>query len=302
MKDPCHLFLPSIGIVFLLLASWACNRGDRHTDRSTGEITEKEMDTTGLLLKYNANLFSIPSPYQAAYFIKKHDVSFSQDYLHDPGHHARYNTSFKQALNMGVYATDMGYLHIFNKDKELHGYFKALKKMTGELGLDDALSGNEMETMRRNLTGRDSLIFHLSHIYRKFNAYLKESGRRKTGALIIAGGWIESNYLLSQIVLQTQERSLLNRLGEQKYVLDHLIDLLSSYYYDSERYTQLVDALVDIAYEYDGVIYNYYYKEPLVKEDEKLTIIRSSSNVVISQYHLRTISNKLRNLRNKIVS
>jgi hypothetical protein len=91
-------------------------------------------------------------------------------------------------------------------------------------------------------------------------------------------------------------------LGEQKYVLDHLIDLLSSYYYDSERYTQLVDALVDIAYEYDGVIYNYYYKEPLVKEDEKLTIIRSSSNVVISQYHLRTISNKLRNLRNKIVS
>jgi len=263
---------------------------------------DEAMDTTGLLLRYHNNLFSIPSPYEAAYIIRQHDVNFRGELLNDPNRYSRYNTSFKKALNLGIYGTDLGYLNIFNRDKELHSYFKVFKSLAGDLGLRNALAPAELETVKNSFMTGDSAVYYLSSTYRKFDAYLKENNRQKMGALILAGGWIESNYVLSQMVQSSDERQLINRLGEQKYVLENLIELLSSYYYEANRYTELVDALVDIAYEYDGVIYNYYYKKPVVKEEQKLTIIRSTSNVVISEYHIRTISKKLSELRNKIVS
>jgi len=263
---------------------------------------DDKMDTTGLLLRYHNNLFSLPSPYQAAYIIHQHEVNFSSELLNDPERYRRYNTSFKKALNLGVYGTDLGYLNIFNRDQALHSYLKVFKSLAGDLGLQNALSPAELETIEKSFMTGDSAVYHLSNSYRQFDAYLKEQNRQKMGALILAGGWIESNYILSRIILESNERQLINRLGEQKYVLENLIELLSSYYYEANRYTELVDALVDISYEYDGVIYNYYYKKPVVKGEQKLTIIRSTSNVVISEYHIRTISKKLSELRNKIVS
>mgnify|MGYP006280052477 CR=1 FL=1 len=293
--------LYSLCIILVLSLFGGCRKGARETSK-TERLMDEAMDTTGLLLRYHNNLFSIPSPYQAAYIIHQHDVNFSRALLNDPERYARYTTSFKKALNLGVYGTDLGYLNIFNRDQELQSYFKVFQSLAGDLGLRNALAPVELETVKNRFMTGDSAIYHLSSTYRKFDAYLREHNRQKLGALVLAGGWIESNYILSQIVLESNERQLINRLGEQKYVLENLIELLSSYYYEARRYTELVDALVDIAYEYDGVIYNYYYKKPVVKEEQKLTIIRSTSNVVISEYHIQTISKKLSKLRNKIVS
>jgi hypothetical protein len=289
-------------MIMLLLITGGCKKGGQSNTSGQDQMMEQEIDTSSLLLKYNDNLFSLPSPYQAAYIIREHDVPFDKTLLNDPQSHTHYTTSFKKALNIGVYGTDLGYLNIFNGEQESLAYFNVMKKLANDLGLQNAFSAGEFEKLRESLVEGDSMLYYLSRSYRKFDAHLKEHNRKKTGALILAGGWIESNYILSQTVLQSQKRPLVNRLGEQKHALDNLIDLLSSYYYEAEKYTELIDQLVDIAYEFDGVIYNYYYKEPVVKEKQKLTIIRSNSNVVISEYHLRTIAEKLRKLRNKVIS
>lgn len=296
-----HRLFSVLWVILVLSVCWGCQKGTREKSGAQSLMNEA-MDTTGFLLRYHNNLFSIPSPYEAAYIIRQHDVNFQGELLNEPNRYNRYNTSFKRALNLGIYGTDLGYLNIFSRDKELHSYFKVFKSLARDLGLQNALEPAELEKVKNSFMTGDSAAYYLSRTYRKFDAYLKVNNRQKMGALILAGGWIESNYVLSQIVQTSNERQLVNRLGEQKYVLENLIELLSSYYYEANRYTELVDALVDIAYEYDGVIYNYYYKKPVVKEEQKLTIIRSTSNVVISEYHIRTISKKLSELRNKIVS
>ncbi len=290
-------------LIFLaLLVVLGCAQKDRNRTSRKEALMEKEIDTTSLLLKYNDNLFSIPSPYQAAYVIRKHQVHFNQRLLNDPAFYTRYTTNFKKALNIGIYGTDLGYLSIFSGEKRSLEYFSVIRKLSEDLRLHNALSSTDITNLKHSLTRQDSMIHYLTQAYRKFDAYLIKNERKKIGALILAGGWVESTYILSRTVLQTQKRPLVNRLGQQKHALENLIELLSSYYYDSEKYTELIDALVDIAYEFDGVIYNYYYKEPLVKEKQKLTIVRSTSNVVISEYHLRSIAKKISKLRNKITT
>lgn len=287
-------------IFFILLISFSACRSEQ--DKKTeNEEQATEIDTSTLLLKYNNNLFTVPSPFQATYTIRKHDIEFDEELLNPVKHAGEYSTSFKKALNIGVYGTDLGYLHVHNQRKETTAYFKVIHELSRDLRIIDALSTREIHEIENQLEEQDSLIYLLADVYRNFDSYLRENNRHKIGALIITGGWIESNYMLSRILQDTKNRSLINRLGEQKKILDNLIELLSSYYYESQDYTNLIDALVDLAYEFDGIIYNYYYEEPIVKENEKLTIIRSRSNVVISKYHLNSIAEKLAQIRNNII-
>jgi len=106
---------------------------------------------------------------------------------------------------------------------------------------------------------------------------------------------------LAQITNENKNRNIINRLGEQKHPLDNLIELLSPYYYKSKEFAWLIDALVDLAYEFDGIIFNYTYQESEVIPDQKLSIIKSNSNVIISEYHIRTIAQKISAIRSSII-
>jgi len=63
----------------------------------------------------------------------------------------------------------------------------------------------------------------------------------------------------------------------------------------------LVDDLVDLAYEFDGIIFNYYYKPSKIDVANKLITINSESQVVLSEYNLEVITNKVAAIRNKAV-
>jgi len=100
---------------------------------------------------------------------------------------------------------------------------------------------------------------------------------------------------------ENKNRNIINRLGEQKHPLNNLIELLSPYYYKSKELAWLIDALVDLAYEFDGIIFNYSYEESTVIPEQNLTLIKSNSNVIISEYHIRTIAQKISTIRNSII-
>ena len=191
-------------------------------------------------------------------------------------------TIFKQSLNIGIYGTDMGYLNIYDQVPDIISYFTVIKKLSGELGLNSAFQASLIDRVEKNIDNQDSLLYFLTNTYREFDSYLKNSNRKDVGILIVTGGWIESLYLLAQITDENKNRSIINRLGEQKHPLDNLIELLSPYYYKSKDFSLLIDALVDLAYEFDGIIFNYTYQESEVIPEQKLSIIKSNSNVIIS--------------------
>lgn len=282
-----------------LLLLFSCKTEDKEQHQKE-TVSKEEIDTSNVLLKYNETLFTLPSPYQASYQISKSNIDLNKNLLNAPENYRNYNTSFKRALNIGIYGTDLGYLNAYDQGTDCISYFSTIKKMSEELGIQGAINAEKVEMIEENIQEQDSLLHFLTSTYRVFDSYLKQNNRKEIGALIIAGGWIESVYILSQAVLESNDRTLINRLGEQKHPLDNLIELLSSYYYDSDNYTDLIDALVDLAYEFDGIIYNYYYKEPKIYPDKKLTVIQSESNVVISEYHIRTIAEKIERIRNNI--
>jgi len=286
-------------IVLFILIIFSCKKSN-YTNQSSESIPIGDPDTSSLIFKYNNTLFTIPSPFQVTSIIKNSNIDYNKSFLSPPENVSNYTTIFKQSLNIGIYGTDMGYLNIYDQVPDIISYFTVIKKLSGELGLNSAFQASLIDRVEKNIDNQDSLLYFLTNTYREFDSYLKNSNRKDVGILIVTGGWIESLYLLAQITDENKNRSIINRLGEQKHPLDNLIELLSPYYYKSKDFSLLIDALVDLAYEFDGIIFNYTYQESEVIPEQKLSIIKSNSNVIISEYHIRTIAQKISAIRNSI--
>ena len=287
--------------VILFASSVVLSCSSKKEKQEEEKMPIREIDTTTVLLKINNTLFTLPSPYQATYSIKNGDIEFNKSLLNPPGNVSNYTTNFQQAINLGIYGTDLGYLNVYDQIPDVISYFTVIKKLSQELGIQNALQVDIIDKIENNIDNQDSLLHYLTGTYRQFDSYLKSNNRKDIGVLIITGGWIESIYILSNNAVNSKNRQLINRLGEQKHPLDNLIEILSPFYYKSKEFSVLIDDLVDLAYEFDGIIFSYSYYDSEVQEDKQHTLVNSQSNVIISEYHLETIANKISSIRNKII-
>lgn len=285
-----------MGALFILtLTSCGGKKSNEKTDQ------DLSIDSSSLILKYDNTLFALPSPYQASAIIKSNSLPFNTELANPTSRVSTYNSNFKKGFNLGVYGTDLSYFNIYDKSQECITYFAAVKRLTDELGISSYFDENFFKKIEKNIGNQDSLLFLTSYTYRNADMFLKRDDRSEISAMVLAGGWVESLYLLTQVATTTKNREIINRIGEQKYPLDNLIDILSPHYYVSPEYSELVDNLVDLAYEFDGIIFNYYYKPPKVDPANKLIIINSESQVVLSEYQLEVITKKLKAIRDKAV-
>jgi F0F1-type ATP synthase delta subunit len=98
----------------------------------------------------------------------------------------------------------------------------------------------------------------------------------------------------------TDKSALIQRIGEQKTTLENLIALLTKYY-QQEGYTEFIDALIDLASEFDKMEMTYTYQKPTTDEANKLTTINCTTTVKLSDELLKTITEKAAALRNSVI-
>lgn len=291
-----------IVFIFLLLIVFVSCKQNNSKSVSVSDTIELDIDSSTFLMNYNNSVFNIPSPYQTTLLLKKEQHQFNNELIQYNIKIDEYATIFKKALNLGVLGANLGYLTIYEQPNEAIKYVSYMKTLAEDLGfinlIEDQL-GSHPEKYIENL---DSLQKIISATYRNINAYLADNEQSYIGALIITGSWVEGMYLATQHSKLRKSYSLTNRIGEQKVVLENLIDLLSPYYYLDANFTTLVDTLVDLAYEFDGIIFNYQHMSSTDFPDERLTIIHGETNVIISEHHTNTITNKISELRNTIIN
>jgi hypothetical protein len=289
-----------ISIYALVIFILSCS-GGRDNEKTFSHRDDSKPDTLSFLIKFESSLFPLPSPYQVAHLVKNNDIPFNENIPNKTENAKRHTTTFKKALNLGIYGTDLSYLNIYDRTPQSIAYLAVLKKLSEELGLAPAFDDNFFAGIEQNIDSNDSLLVLLSRSYRKADTYLRENDRTDIGALILTGGWVESIYILTQLAKTTSNRELINRIGEQKHPLDNLIEVLTPIYYKSSEYSELIDKFIDLAYEFDGIIYSYSYKEPRIDVENKTIYINSQSRVTISEYHLDIISQKVDAIRNMII-
>ncbi|MBO4601721.1 MAG: hypothetical protein J5651_00990 [Salinivirgaceae bacterium] len=246
---------------------------------------------------------NISSPVEMAALIKSAGAPFNQKYLAQTNNVDNLNTNFKQALNLGVYGCDLGYLNMYEKTGSIMVSMTAIKKLADELRIGQFFDFNTIKRLATNNENLDSLMYISVASFNNMDEFLRESNRSNISALLVTGMWIEGMYLACQVVKENPERTVIERIGDSKMVLNSLILILRNYKSDP-AFANLVKEIEKIKKEYEAVTVRYEAGEPEAKEvDGMLIIIQNDKQIVdISDETLANITVAIENARNMIIN
>lgn len=280
----------------------ACqNNRSKQTLSSVESSLAVSVDTVSQTIKFGNTLFSLPSPYQLTMMVKNADVKFNESLMNPVGNNSKYTSQFRKCVNLGVYGADLAYLNIYEQMPLVMNVFSVAKVLANDLDLLATFNSELVSRVEKNIDNNDSLLYIMTNTYRDIDIYLKESHRQKEGALILAGGWVEAMYILTQLAVDTKNQELIQHVGESKQPLDNLVKILTPYYSGNQEIKELLDALKDLTNDFEGVEQSYTYKVPEVDVENKVTVIKSVSKVVVKDADLQSIAKKIKNIRTFLV-
>ena len=138
--------------------------------------------------------------------------------------------------------------------------------------------------------------------FNKMDSYLREQNRSNVSTLIITGAWIEGLYIASNVVEQTNNQELSDRIAEQKDILDILLIILNNYNKD-ENFATLAQHIQNLKNQYEKVrITTEMGEAKRIEKDGVLIIVQNEiSHIEASPETLKAIMQEIKNIRQFII-
>lgn len=250
---------------------------------------------------FDGKLFSVPSPVQTALLIKSLSIPFNETLLNDKNNANNYIVSSSQAINLGIYGADLGYVTLYDQSAKSLSYLSVVEDLSNKLGIAGAFDKSFIERFERNSNNEDSMLVILTDGFRKADNFLKENDQKNTSALILTGGWLESMYFATQLYKESKNEKILTRIGEQKQSLETIIELMEKYNHNGQN-DEYIILFKDLKSLFMEIKTSYEYIEPKTDKALKLTTIKSKMNIEISDELAKKIIEKVASTRAKIIA
>jgi len=232
IKQPLYLF--SLVVLFAGLSS--CGSPKEETSK-----TDEYNDSTDLKKQIEEVVYNIPSPSEIPYLLQATGAEFNGSLVNPNSRVDQYVTrNDKAALNLGIYAADIGYLSSYDQTQEAIDYLAACKTLADNLGLIGTFDADVIENFEKNISNKDSLTRLLDRTIKKTENYLNDDNRNKLSSMVIAGSFIEGLYISTGVIksyprdiLPDDKRNLvltpiMRIVLEQKKSVSELIKMLSA--------------------------------------------------------------------------
>lgn len=290
MKKSTLLFLSSIAI----LTFSSCG-GDGKTDEletvDSPKVEEPKVNPV------SETFFQVPSPGEMLTFIKmvgknQHNTAF----LNPASNEKNYTDSKSKAINFGIYSCDLSYCSIFEIGSEALKYFKTVKTMGDQIGVSTAIKPEILKRLESNIGTPDSLAVITDDVYFSSFETLEDSKQGPTLALVVAGGWIESIFIATNLAKYEEKSPIIERLADQKYTLENLIEFLKKHEGDAN--------VAAVKKDFEGLLaeFNKINEKDAVaaktKESGKTAMLGGGKQLVMSQDVYNAIVAKIKEIRN----
>ena len=287
-----------VAVAALLYSYTACKGEDSDNDIKSDTLKISNTDKT---FKFGNKLFSIPSPFVASDLVKKISEDFNMDYLNPAENKFNYTTTYAKALNLGVYTADLAYSNIYEQLSVTTKYIKVVRSLSSDLQILNSYTDKVIDNFENNLNDKDSLNKIFTDAYRETDIYLSKNNREEVADLIVTGAWTEGLYLMTKLAEEGKNKELINRIGEQKYSLKNLLNLLRSHNLNTGKTKILYDKLYDLNNEFRKIETNYTYVNKIVVPNENKTVIISETDIKITDDILKSVTNKINEIRKIII-
>ena len=245
--------------------------------------------------------YSVPTPNELFAVIKETGVLYDGTILNSTENIEKYSSKKIQALNFGVYFTDLAFASSFSENASILSYFGTIKILSDDLGISNALDAAIYEKVEANLENddADSLLFLSNETYFKAYSYLEENERGSTLALIVLGGWIESLYIMTNLGEYEEGGNLVARIGEQKLTVENLMGFMMKYQDDS-NVAEVMEELADI----EELFWSFEEEEGddvTTEQEGDVYVLSGGSTIMVSSEQYEELKGLVAALRNDII-
>ena len=245
---------------------------------------------------------NISSPVEMANMIKSSSVGFSQRILNNPDNVSKYETSFKKALNLGVFSSDLGYINIFDKNNIVVSYLMAAKTLADGIRVGQFFDYEALRNVATNSSNLETLMEMSISSFNKIENYLREQNRSEVSTLIITGAWIEGMYLSAKVYQEAKKKEMADRIAEQKHVVE-ILEIVLDNYKSQPNFPMLVEGISELNKAYSSIRITIEYGEPkrIEREGTLLVVQDEISTAEYTEDDINKIIDIIIDIRSKVV-
>ncbi len=285
-----HFLIAPIAVT-LALASCGAGKTEGEDDMTTVDTVKIETQTE----QVTETFFQVPSPGEMLTFIKlvggKNNKNVS--FLNSPDNQKNYTDNKSKALNFGIYSCDLSYCSIFEIGSEALKYFKTVKQLGDQIGVSSAIQPSVLKRLEANLGNPDSLSVITDDVYFTSFESLEASKQGPTLSLVVAGGWIESLYIATSLAKYVAKSPVVERLADQKYTLDNLIEFMKKYQSDASVASVLTQ-FTELQAEFNKI----GEKDAAAATDKSKNVLGGGKELAITEGQYKAIVEKIKAIRN----
>jgi hypothetical protein len=292
MKKINYFIACAIGGLFLS----SC--GDKEAKSEDMEVADSAKVESTAVTPVPETFFQVPSPGEMLTFIKMVGGKNNKNttFLNSLDNQKNYNDVKAKALNFGIYSCDLSYCSIFEIGSEALKYFKVVKMLGDQVGVSTAIKPEILKRLESNIGKADSLAVITDDVYFSSFDALEDSKQGPTLALVVAGGWIESLFIATQLSKYEANSLAVERLADQKYTLENLIEFLRKHEADAN--------VAAVKADFEGLMaeYNKLSEKDVAaskaSKSSKATIIGGGKQLVMSEEVYKAVVEKVKAIRN----
>jgi hypothetical protein len=244
---------------------------------------------------------TLPSPIETANLITQAKSGFNKDLLIPARNSEHFSDKYSQALALGGYGVDLGYLNLNNKIIYVIEYLESINTVSKELKVNQFLDFAVLNDLAKNKNNVDSLIEISTRNFNNIDEYLRSQNRGDLSVCILIGSWVEGLHMFNNIARENPSEEITKRIGEQKIIIDNIYAILNKIDHVA-YYKELKLKLKGLKEVYNNVKISYVYREPVMKEvNGELVVEDASESVVeVSKSDLASINKEITTLRESI--
>jgi len=195
------IFKQSINVIlgaFLIAGLGSCGSSGSDKEKNSDEFKEAE---GSLQKQIEEVIYNIPSPTEIPYLLQQTGAEYNESLVNPRSKTDQYaSRTDKAAMNLGVYAADIGYLTSYDKTQEAIDYLNSCKTLADNLGIIGTFDLEILKRFEANISQKDSLANLLNETVKQTEKFLKDDSRNKLAALVVTGSFVEGLYISTGLI------------------------------------------------------------------------------------------------------
>jgi hypothetical protein len=217
-----------------LIIAGSCKRSDRGTGIPAPVFSTYIPESPGDTTKIREIYYGLLTPVEVCNIFERLGIRYNDTIILPTENRDLYMSSYKAAMNLGVYGVDMGYIKLFGVNRQTMSYFNTLQTLSRRLNMPDSFISDAIKSLDPEMSNPDSVTRLMNDAYAKIDSHLRQEGSEGTLGLMLMGGWVEAMYLATQLAYDPEnpDPQVVGKIAEQKYSLLSLLSFMKNYYSD----------------------------------------------------------------------